>query len=35
MIYELEVIQSDSERIGHPVALPLTEIISNTNQSGT
>jgi hypothetical protein len=29
MIYELEVVQSDSERIGDPVALPLTDIINN------
>ncbi len=29
MIYELDVVQSDSERIGDPVALPLTDIINN------
>ncbi|CAF3183622.1 unnamed protein product [Rotaria sp. Silwood2] len=29
MLYELEVLQSDSERIGDPVALPLTDIISS------
>ncbi|CAF1562798.1 unnamed protein product [Rotaria magnacalcarata] len=29
MIHELEVIQNDSERIGDPVALPLTDIINN------
>jgi len=29
MIYDLEVVQSDSERIGDPVALPLTDIINN------
>ena len=37
MLYELEVLQSDSERIGDPVALPLTDIINgggNTNRLG-
>ncbi len=37
MIYELDVVQSDSERIGDPVALPLTDIINNggsTNRLG-
>jgi hypothetical protein len=37
MLYELEVMQSDSERIGDPVALPLTDIINNggnTNRFG-
>lgn len=35
MIYDLEVLQSDSERIGDPVALPLSDIInSSTNRSG-
>ncbi|CAF5068490.1 unnamed protein product [Rotaria sp. Silwood1] len=29
MLYELEVIQSDSERIGNPVALSLTDITIN------
>jgi hypothetical protein len=29
MLCELEVVQSDSERIGDPVALPLTDIINN------
>ena len=29
MLYELEVLQSDAERIGDPVALPLTDIINN------
>ncbi len=29
MLYELEVLQSDCERIGDPVALPLTDIINN------
>ena len=28
MLYELEVLQSESERIGEPVALPLTDIIN-------
>jgi len=32
MIYELEILQSDCDRIGDPVALPLNDIInSNTN----
>ena len=38
MLYELEVLQSDSERIGEPVALPLTDIINSgasTNRLGT
>ncbi len=37
MIYELDVLQSDSERIGDPIALPLTDIINNggnTNRLG-
>lgn len=37
MLYELEVLQSNCERIGDPVALPLTDIINsnaNTNRSG-
>ena len=37
MLYELEVLQSDSERIGDPVALPLTDIINgggSTNRLG-
>ncbi|CAF1214168.1 unnamed protein product [Adineta steineri] len=34
MLYELEVLQSDCERIGDPVALPLTDIINN-NGNGT
>lgn len=37
LIYELEVLQSNCERIGDPVALPLTDIINNgngTNHSG-
>ena len=37
MLYELEVLQSDCERIGDPVALPLTDIINNgtsTNRLG-
>ncbi|CAF1322117.1 unnamed protein product [Adineta steineri] len=29
MIHELEVVQSDCELIGQPVALPLTDIINN------
>ncbi|CAF3669774.1 unnamed protein product [Rotaria sp. Silwood1] len=29
MLHEVEVLQSDSERIGEPVALPLTDIINN------
>lgn len=29
MLYELEVLQSDSDRIGEPVALPLTDIINS------
>ena len=29
MLYELEVIQSDCERIGDPIALSLTDIINN------
>jgi len=29
MLYELDVLQSDCERIGDPVALPLTDIINN------
>ncbi len=34
MLYELEVLQSDCERIGDPVALPLTDIVnSNTNSN--
>ncbi|CAF0927115.1 unnamed protein product [Adineta ricciae] len=33
MLYELEVLQSDSERIGDPVALPLTDIINNNGAS--
>ncbi|CAF3777088.1 unnamed protein product [Rotaria sordida] len=33
MLYELEVLQSDSERIGDPVALPLTDIINNGNNT--
>ncbi|CAF1246914.1 unnamed protein product [Rotaria sordida] len=33
MLYELEVLQSDSERIGDPVALPLTDIINNGNNN--
>lgn len=35
MLYELEVLQSESDRIGEPVALPLTDIINgggNTNR---
>ncbi len=38
MLYELEVLQSDCERIGNPVALPLTDIInsnSSTNKSNS
>jgi hypothetical protein len=37
MLYDLEVLQSDCERIGDPVALPLTDIINsgtNTNRLG-
>ncbi len=37
MLYELDVLQSDCERIGDPVALPLTDIINNggnTNRLG-
>jgi hypothetical protein len=37
MLYELEVLQSDCERIGDPIALPLTDIINgggNTNRIG-
>ncbi len=37
MLYELEVLQSDCERIGDPVALPSTDIINNagnTNRLG-
>ena len=37
MIYELEVVESDCERIGDPVALPLSDIInsgSSSNRSG-
>jgi hypothetical protein len=37
MLYELEVVQSECERIGDPVALPLTDIINsiaNTNRLG-
>jgi hypothetical protein len=37
MLCELEVLQSDCERIGDPVALPLTDIINsgtNTNRLG-
>ena len=33
MLYELEVLQSDAERIGDPVALPLTDIINNGGNS--
>lgn len=33
MLYELEVLQSDCERIGDPVALPLTDIINNGGNS--
>ncbi len=33
MLYELEVVQSDCERIGDPVALPLTDIINNGGNS--
>ncbi|UJR08912.1 hypothetical protein I4U23_013166 [Adineta vaga] len=33
MIYELEVIRSDNERIGDPVALPLTDIINSSSNS--
>ncbi|CAF0967358.1 unnamed protein product [Adineta ricciae] len=38
MIYELEVVESDCERIGDPVALPLSDIInsgSSSNRSET
>jgi hypothetical protein len=37
MLYELEVLQSDCDRIGDPVALPLTDIVNsgdNTNRLG-
>jgi len=34
MLYELEVVQSECERIGDPVALPLTDII-NSNATNT
>ena len=38
MLYELEVLQSDCERIGDPVPLPLTDIVNNnaatTDHSG-
>lgn len=33
MLYELEVLQSDCERIGDPVALPLTDIINNSGNT--
>jgi len=33
MLYELEVLQSDSDRIGEPVALPLTDIINSGSTS--
>ena len=29
MLYEIEVLQSDCERIGDPIALPLTDIINS------
>ncbi len=29
IVYELHVLQRDCERIGDPVALPLTDIINN------
>jgi hypothetical protein len=29
MLYELEVLQSDCDRIGDPVALPLTDIVNS------
>ncbi|CAM4870960.1 unnamed protein product [Rotaria socialis] len=35
MLYEIEVVESDFERIGDPIALPLTDIINsepNTNR---
>lgn len=37
MLYEVEVLQSDCQRIGDPVPLPLTDIVSNnptTDRSG-
>lgn len=33
MLYDLEVLQSDSDRIGEPVALPLTDIINGGGSS--
>lgn len=33
MLYELEVLQSECERIGDPVALPLTDIINSGGNS--
>jgi len=33
MVYELDVLQSDCERIGDPVALPLTNIINNSGNT--
>ncbi|CAF1163449.1 unnamed protein product [Adineta ricciae] len=33
MIYELEVVESDSKRIGDPVALPLSDIINSGSSS--
>ncbi|CAF4765905.1 unnamed protein product [Rotaria sp. Silwood1] len=33
MLYEIEVLQSDCERIGDPVALPLTDIINSSSST--